>query len=108
MGRQVVKNAKTTPRKKMGKTRKRHPNFSWCLVVINNVPEARTLDVRLSGLGVAGEIAGEQSHGQARWDPLKTFAPESARRFKSAVPAMSVTTFAGRLEMELRWDWRYL
>ena len=67
------------------------------LVLINNAARERTLNIRLSGFGVEGDVTGEQSSGHARWDKVKSFATTAADTIKVAVQALSVTTLGAGL-----------
>jgi hypothetical protein len=53
------------------------------LVVINNAAEARDLAIRLSGIRIKGSVAGEQSHGHARWEKLKPLPVDAPDRIKN-------------------------
>ncbi len=72
------------------------------LVIINNVHQQRALDIRLSGVQVAGHVTGEQSYADRRWQPIEPFPAESAQRIRTVVPAMSVTTLAAPARMRRR------
>jgi O-glycosyl hydrolase len=64
------------------------------LVVVNNAHEGRALSIRLSGVKVAGQVTGERSWGDKRWQRLEPVRVESSERIKTVVPALSVTTLA--------------
>ena len=64
------------------------------LVVINNASEAQTLAVNLKGLEISGDITGEQSTEQARWQALPALKPAGAAAFKVTLPPLSVTSLA--------------
>ena len=64
------------------------------LVIVNNAPDDRTLDITFSDLQVEGKVTGEQSYGHARWQAREPVAVESARRIRTVVRAMSVTTLS--------------
>jgi O-glycosyl hydrolase len=67
------------------------------LVVINNAPAARTLEVTASRLALKGAVVAEQSVAHRYWEKLKEFAPAAADRFGTQLPPLSVTTFAAAL-----------
>ena len=65
---------------------------SAVLVIVNNVPDDRTLAISMSDLPVQGLVSGEQSYGDARWETRKPVAVESNQGIRAVVRAMSVTT----------------
>ncbi|MHB1034591.1 MAG: glycoside hydrolase [Pirellulales bacterium] len=62
------------------------------LVIVNNAPDDRTLDIVFSGLRVTGPVTGEESYGHARWETRKATGVESAGQIRAVVRGMSVTT----------------
>jgi O-glycosyl hydrolase len=64
------------------------------LVVVNNADEDRTLDIAASGLLPAGDVSGEQSYGDVRWQKRSGDAVDAAGRIRATVRAKSVTTLS--------------
>lgn len=67
------------------------------LVLINNASSKRTINVRVAGLALKGNLTGEQSTASAYWKPLKPFSPINPTSFILTVPAESVTTIVGQI-----------
>lgn len=70
----------------------------FVLVAINNSPAEKSLDVQLSNLRIQGEVTGEQSAKEKRWEPVSSFEPSSPQRIIFSVPGRSVTTIAVPLD----------
>jgi O-glycosyl hydrolase len=68
------------------------------VVIINNASTESTVDVSVTGLAMAGSLAGEQSTTRAYWQPLPPLATVSPGSFSLTVPALSVTTVAGAVQ----------
>jgi len=66
-------------------------------VIVNNADAPRTVRVHLNGLQFSGELAGEQSYGNVRWQALGTVAldGEAQDAFAVTVPGKSVTSVGG-------------
>ena len=67
------------------------------LVMINNAPGARQVDVALTGGRLGGDLSGELSDAGSYWRALKPIALLEPRVFTLTVPAMSVVTVVGAL-----------
>lgn len=70
----------------------------FVLVAINNRSDDVSLDVQLSNLRVQGEVTGEQSTEEQRWETISAFQPVSRQRIAFSVPGRSVTTIAAPLD----------
>ena len=67
------------------------------VVIINNAPAERTLQVNVNGLTLSGKVEGEQSTAKAYWEPIGPFAPATSTSFLLSVPAESVTSIPSDL-----------
>jgi O-glycosyl hydrolase len=67
------------------------------MVAINNNSHQQTLNVKLSGVRVTGSLTAEQSTAASFWKPLAPWAAGTSSSFSLTVPALSVTSLAGKL-----------
>lgn len=72
------------------------------LVLINNSPRSRTVQVELNGLELNGELNGEQSTVYARWQPLSPIGFGDPESFAVSVPGESVTTVVGQIDLDTK------
>jgi len=75
----------------------RQPAGKIGLVLINNAEIPEAVSIKLSGISLTGELAGEQSTATGYWKPFAAFAPSSVTGFTLIVPQKSVTSVGGRL-----------
>lgn len=64
------------------------------VVAVNDAPDARTLNVTVSGATLGAPLDGEQSTAAAVWQPLGAMPPSTPSTFSITVPGESVTTVA--------------
>jgi uncharacterized protein (TIGR03437 family) len=67
------------------------------LVLINNSNASAAVNVSLNAGTLSDSLTGEQSTPAAYWAPLPAFPPDNATAFHISLPAMSVTSLAGRI-----------
>jgi hypothetical protein len=68
------------------------------LVLINNHPAPKDIQVEVEAATLLGSISGEQSTASQYWVPLQEFPISSPTGFNITLPPESVTTFALPLE----------
>ena len=71
------------------------------LVVVNNAPQERTLDIAASGFKPVGDIVGEQSFGDVRWRKRSGDSVDPAGRIRATVQPLSVSTLAVPIAVDL-------
>jgi len=63
-------------------------------VAVNNEATQQLLQIQLTGASARGQISGEVSSGQLRWQAFPAFASPSTNSVGFVAPARSVVTLA--------------
>jgi O-glycosyl hydrolase len=68
------------------------------LVLINNHPDAKEIQVNVESVALSGSVSGEQSTPSKYWAPLDKFQSSSPTGFEINLPGWSVTTLVAPIE----------